>query len=329
VREVLKEIEGWRAQGRSVALVTVVAAWGSAPRPTGAKMAVNDLGQMAGSVSGGCVETAVVQQALGVLRDGPPRKLHFGVSDDSAWEVGLACGGEIDLFVEPLAPLLAAAPDGSPGVFDRLAAAIAEQKPVVRAVVIEGERGLLGKTWLVGSEGSGIGSMPEEMAAAIEVPARALLSQVTPRMVEGPLAGASASVFLDVQAPSPHLVIVGGVHLAVALSRLAADLGYRVTIVEPRRAFADPERFPNVEAVVGQWPDEALQSIGLTHATAVCYRTTPNSTTRRCESRCQARRSTLAPWGARGRRSFARHACWRPGCPLRIWPGSTAQSGLT
>ena len=98
--EILEQAAGWRAAGSGVALATVVTTWGSSPRPVGARLAVDDKGAICGSVSGGCVEGAVVEEALATIRDGKPRLLDFGVSDDQAWEVGLACGGKIQVFVE-------------------------------------------------------------------------------------------------------------------------------------------------------------------------------------------------------------------------------------
>ena len=98
--EILEQAARWREAGSGVALATVVTTWGSAPRPVGAKLAVDDKGAMVGSVSGGCVEGAVVEEALAAIRDGKPRLLGFGVSNEAAWEVGLACGGKIEIFVE-------------------------------------------------------------------------------------------------------------------------------------------------------------------------------------------------------------------------------------
>lgn len=102
MRELLSDIEAWRGAGKKVALATVVKVWGSAPRPLGSKMAVTDQGDIAGSVSGGCVEGAVYEEAQGVLRSGAPRLVHFGVSQEEAWAVGLSCGGQIDVYIEPL-----------------------------------------------------------------------------------------------------------------------------------------------------------------------------------------------------------------------------------
>ncbi len=102
MREVLADIERWRARGEAVALATVIKVEGTAPRGVGAKLAVSENGEMAGSVSGGCVEGAVVEAALEVLATGRPQLLRFGISDEEGWEVGLACGGTIEVFVEPL-----------------------------------------------------------------------------------------------------------------------------------------------------------------------------------------------------------------------------------
>jgi xanthine/CO dehydrogenase XdhC/CoxF family maturation factor len=100
--EIFSHVERWKSGGRGVALATVVQTWGSSPRPEGSHLAVNDRGEFVGSVSGGCIEGAVVTEALGVIADGKPRTLEFGVTDEQAWEVGLACGGKVRVFVERL-----------------------------------------------------------------------------------------------------------------------------------------------------------------------------------------------------------------------------------
>jgi len=100
MKDVLAEVDAWTANGDAVALATVISVKRSAPRPPGAKMAVNEHGEVSGAVSGGCVEGAVVEVAAEVLRDREPRLLHFGIADSEAWDVGLPCGGEIDVFVE-------------------------------------------------------------------------------------------------------------------------------------------------------------------------------------------------------------------------------------
>lgn len=100
--EWLPEIDTWRSEGKRVAIATVVNAMGSAPRPVGARMAISDQGEVAGSVSGGCVESAVAHEAEGVLKSGTPKLVRYGITDEMAWDVGLACGGTIDVFVEPV-----------------------------------------------------------------------------------------------------------------------------------------------------------------------------------------------------------------------------------
>jgi len=104
MRDILPRVQEWRRQGKRVALATVVKVWGSAPRPLGSKMAVTDGGQMAGSVSGGCVEGAVLAESEAVLATGVPKLVSYGVSDETAWSVGLSCGGTIEIFIEPLEP---------------------------------------------------------------------------------------------------------------------------------------------------------------------------------------------------------------------------------
>jgi xanthine/CO dehydrogenase XdhC/CoxF family maturation factor len=100
--DILEQAAEWRAKGKSVAIATVVATWGSSPRPVGSQLAVDDTGAMIGSVSGGCIEGAVVHEALDAIKDGKPRLLDFGVTNEQAWEVGLACGGKVQVYVEAL-----------------------------------------------------------------------------------------------------------------------------------------------------------------------------------------------------------------------------------
>src|SRR5215469_11388571 len=97
--DILKQAQAWRAAGKGVALATVVTTWGSSPRPVGSKLAIDDAGNFVGSVSGGCIEGAVVEEALAAIADGKPRLLDFGVTNEQAWDVGLACGGKIQVYV--------------------------------------------------------------------------------------------------------------------------------------------------------------------------------------------------------------------------------------
>jgi xanthine dehydrogenase accessory factor len=231
-------------------------------------MAVSDTGQMAGSVSGGCVEGAVAQEALAVLKSGRAKLLHFGVANETAWEVGLACGGQIDILVEPLAGLQRRAGPG-PSAFEALVAAVEREEPAIRTAVTRGPDPLVGQTMVIRVDGKAIGSLGPILDEGVRAEARRALEAGAGRIAHYPLEAGEVEVFFDLIKTPPTLVIVGGVHIATDLARLARILGYRVLIVDPRRAFATAERFPQVDRLVTQWPDEGLREIGLTHATAV------------------------------------------------------------
>jgi xanthine dehydrogenase accessory factor len=255
MRDVLSDIERWRADGQTVALATVVETWGSAPRPAGGKMAVSSDGKISGSVSGGCVESAVVEAAAKTLSSGEPRLLHFGVSDDTAWSVGLACGGTIDVFIETL----------SAGLFEPIRDALQNERPVAIATVIRGAEDRLGKKLALFDGGTAAGEIDEAMLAAART---ALADGVSQRIPLG-----ESEVFIDVLLPSPRLVIVGGVHIAVALVSLAKTLGFRTIVVDPREAFGNAKRFPHADQIVSEWPDQALSEIGINSSTAVAVLT--------------------------------------------------------
>jgi xanthine dehydrogenase accessory factor len=269
VRDVLPQVKVWVDQGRQIALATVVRTWGSSPRIPGSKMAVTSAGEMVGSVSAGCVEGAVVEEAQKVLASGRPALLHYGVADDTALEVGLACGGEIDIFVEPLAPLLTPSRAGEPVAFDVIARSMERGTPAVRLTVIRGPEGWAGRTLILRQDGSVIGSAAGELREALLIEARAALatSLSAPKIVR--VAGQEVEVFVEAQLAPPTLAIIGAVHIAIELSQLAKVLGYRVVIIDPRRAFGTRDRFPQADVISNLWPDKALAEEGLTPATAV------------------------------------------------------------
>lgn len=268
MRDVIEAIQRWREQGRRVALATVVRTWGSAPRPVGSKMAVSEAGQMAGSVSAGCVEAAVVERALEVLRSGRPERLQYGVSDETAWDVGLACGGEIEIVVEPLSGLEGGlSPRPSP--LEAVLRAVLAERPVVRAVVIRGPGGLVGPSIAIDANGQVVGEVePEWREVLCAEAARALESGVC-QVRRVTVGHDEVEILLDVMLGPPQLVIVGAVHLAMELTQLAKAVGYRVVVVDPRRVFATSERFPQADMVLTLWPDEGLRRVGLTPTTAV------------------------------------------------------------
>ena len=230
MRELLPDIDRWRARGERFALATVVATRRSAPRPVGSKLAVSETGEMAGSVSGGCVENEVYGSAREVLAGAPPQLLSYGISDDLALSVGLPCGGEIDVFVnEPEAALL-----------DELLPLVAEERDAVVLTDVEtGEQQLLRD----GTE------LERGRSGLVEREGRRL--------------------FADVYGPPPRLLVFGAVDTAEALCRAARGIGWRTVVADPRAKFATPERVPSADEVVVAWPDEALERLAPDHATAV------------------------------------------------------------
>lgn len=275
MRELLEDLDRWRQEGQPVALATVIQTWGSSPRREGAKMAITGAGEFSGSVSAGCVESAVVEAGLEVLRSGKPQLLKFGVADETAWEVGLACGGSMEVFVQRLDLAL----------YDSLRAGLLEDRPMATATVTRGPPDLLGSEIVLHEDGRRYGERGagwEPMA--VESARGALAEGRLQRVALGPTAPPRGQeteavrsdpleVFIDVMLPSPTLVAIGGVHIAICLTSLAKTVGYRTVVVDPRRAFGAPARFPHVDQLVQAWPDEALAQVGLTRSTAVAILT--------------------------------------------------------
>ncbi|MCC5809685.1 MAG: XdhC family protein [Ectothiorhodospiraceae bacterium] len=244
--ELLRLAAGWQREGRRVALATVIRTWGSSPRPVGSMLAVDEGCHMVGSVSGGCVEGAVVEECLAVIASGQPRILEFGVSDEQAWGVGLACGGTIRIFVERF---------GEPGdkLQGHLVDELLDRKRLNRGAVMalylpKGDRALID----TGGE-----------SALAQVTTEALRRDAS-RWVEHEGADCLLQVF---NAPL-RLVVVGAVHVAQLLVSMAQFAGYAVTVVDPRTAFATETRFPGV-TLVHQWPGPALEALQPDARTAV------------------------------------------------------------
>lgn len=239
----LTELDAWRSEGRRIAVATVIATGGSAPRPIGAKMAVDDLGRVAGAVSGGCVEGAVVELAEQVLADGRPRAGAYGISDGEAWAVGLPCGGRIEVDVALWAP----APDDPDGHFATLAAA-GERAALVTSLDDRAQTLLLpgGRT-----AGAPLDAVTAAAAERLLWAGRAALHE-----------HAGRRLFVDVSAPPPRLLVVGAVPVAQALCRAARDAGWRPFVIDPRSRFATPDRLPDAERVVVAWPEEGIAALG-------------------------------------------------------------------
>ena len=234
----------WAEAGEGAALATVTETWGSAPRRPGALLAISGQAGLVGSVSGGCVESAVAAEALEALEDGRCRRLEFGVADEEAFAVGLACGGTIRVAVEPVG-----AGEGPPV---ELVRALAEARAARRAVVLATSEGWE-RQLLDGGE-PGLGRQ-----------AREALRADRSGWVE---AGDGARWFLAVHNPPLRMAIVGAAHIAQPLALMARATGFDVTVIDPRESFAADHRFPDA-AITHDWPDEALRAHGLDARTAL------------------------------------------------------------
>jgi len=235
----------WISGHQTVAMATVTRTWGSAPRPAGSQMAVREDGAFVGSVSGGCIEGAVIGEAQASLQDGKPRNLKFGVSNEDAWAVGLACGGTIEVNVIPVGK----APERA------TIAALNKARDENRAVVLANEL-QTGRTQLLYPDDGKSGALDEAARKA------ARHDESTSVEADG------ATWFLTVFNPPLDLAIIGAVHIAQPLARMASLADYAVRIIDPRTAFATAERFPGIE-LSHEWPDEALAAKPLTPRSAI------------------------------------------------------------
>jgi len=225
----------WHRAGRGAVLATVVETWGSAPRQAGSQMVISGDGRMMGSVSGGCVEGAVVAEAAEALRDGQPRLLSYGVADETAFAVGLACGGTIRVLVEPVG-------DGLPeDALADLVTARAAGNPVALVTALDGFARML--VW------------PGQ-------------DQSVDARLRSDRSGVEEGRFVAVHNPALRLIVVGAVHIAQALLPLARACGYDPVLIDPRGAFASAERFPG-ERIIEDWPDEALAALAPDARTAI------------------------------------------------------------
>jgi len=241
--DVLATALNWRNQGQDVALATVVGTWGSSPRPVGSLLAVTKDQQFVGSVSGGCVEGAVIEQAGRVMRTGIPILADFGITDDEAWAVGLACGGKLEVLIERAPDLMGLN-------------LLAKVRPVIRVVRIDDG------AWTVISDTEALG--PLKLGAESLRRARALAASGGSGLDDL----SEGRVFVQTLQAPLRMVIVGAVHIAQVLARMAALAGFAVIVVDPRRAFATEARFPGVN-LSWEWPDDAVRTIAPDRRTAV------------------------------------------------------------
>ena len=245
MKEILSDVERWEEDGESVVVATVVASRRSAPRPLGSSFAVSSSGALCGSVSGGCVESDVYEKAQEVFDSGEPQLVTYGITDDEAWNVGLPCGGEIDVFLErrgeeaPLAPT-----DGERAVL---------------FTVLEGDG--VGRKLLVAEGGETAGNGPPQLAELAEE----ILRKGRNRLLEVD----GARVFAEWYGPPPRLLVYGAVDTAEALCAAAKLLGWQTIVADARAKFATRERIPSADEVIVEWPEAAIAQVRPDHHTAI------------------------------------------------------------
>jgi xanthine dehydrogenase accessory factor len=205
---------------------------------------------MAGSISGGCVESDLIEKAMEVLRDATPRMETYGISDEQGFEVGLSCGGSIDVLLEPLA-------------WGETLSAVREsmraRQPVGLGVVCEPAQ-LRGRRIAVFARQRSVGSIDRTLDAAVESEARRLLPTGGARLIALAWEGGEAKVFVEAFTPPSRLFIVGATHAAVALCRMAKLIGFHVTVIDPRSVYASRERLPEADEIRRAWPDQGLDA---------------------------------------------------------------------
>ncbi|MGC6484652.1 MAG: XdhC family protein [Candidatus Puniceispirillales bacterium] len=206
---ILVTAASWSAEGHAVALALVIRTWGSSPRQNGSLMAIRDDGQIAGSVSGGCVETAVIDTGLRLIREGGAERLDFGVADETAWRVGLSCGGQIGVWVCPVSAM-------EDGLLAEAASRISSRQTVAIDCDLTAGR----MTLAAEDDAAGANTLAED----------------------------GAFFRLEIRA-KPRLLIIGGVHISQHLAPMAMDTGFSVTVIDPRTTFANAERFPGVDLI--------------------------------------------------------------------------------
>jgi len=286
VRDILDQIIKWWDAGETFGLATVVRTFSSAPREPGAALAVSTGGEVVGSVSGGCVEGAVYELSGEVTANREPVLQRYGVSDDTAFSVGLTCGGIIDIFVEPISR------ESYPELGE-IAGAVRAGEPVAVATVIEGP-GKIGARrviWPAESESEPGASEPsvnlplatgtlgsgDRLDQAVDDDARGMLAQgltgVRHYGADGERRMDELSVFVQSFAPPPRMLVFGAIDFAAAVARIGKFLGYRVTVCDARPVFATTARFPDADEVVTDWPHRYLSGVTTDERTVICVLT--------------------------------------------------------
>ena len=271
MRDILDSIIKWWDADETFGLATVVRTFSSAPREPGAAMAVSAAGEVAGSVSGGCVEGAVYEVAGEVRASGEPVLRRYGISDDDAFAVGLTCGGIIDIFVEPASPERYAE-------LGEIAAAVRQGIPVAVATIVEGP-GHIGARRVIWEDQRATGTLGagDRLDQAVDDDARGMLAQgltaVRRYGPDGQRRRDELAVFVQSFAPAPRMLVFGAIDFAAAVAKAGKFLGYRVTVCDARPVFATASRFPDADEVITDWPHRYLSGTSTDERTVICVLT--------------------------------------------------------
>jgi len=258
--EILEKLETWRDQGNDVAVATVVKTSGSTPRGEGAKLLVRGDGEMAGWVRGGCVETDVALHAQEVLQAGAPRLVSYGISDEMGISVGLACGGSIEVFIEPAER---PSPQASPiamgeGRLAPIADLVRQEVPIAVGTVLRPENLIGRRAWFARGELNGSLGDSAIDAAFVAAAERLLRTGQSKTQTARDSDDNEVELFIDTYPAPPTLLIFGGVHVAIPLTKFAKILGYRVHVIDPRGVFATEERFADADELFIERPEDYL-----------------------------------------------------------------------
>lgn len=256
--DLLDVIENWFEEEQTVALATVIKTWGSSPRQAGAGMAISEDGRIAGSVSGGCVEGAVVDRALELIQTGGTARLHFGVADDEAWDVGLSCGGEIDIFVRII----------TQKNLETWKKQLGSSEPEVLALVLKGVENLVGTEIVKNDLIQKTKNLEKDTQEALKPEFQSALQERRTGIYRLKSSQIQETFIYYIQ-PAPELILVGGAHIAIPLAQQAKILGFEVIVIDPRRLFGTTERFPEVKKLISAWPEEAFSQVQISGSSAV------------------------------------------------------------
>lgn len=264
MRDLIPTIQKWVTEDKKIAMITVVKTEGSSLQPVGSKMIVSSKMEMAGSVSGGCVESVVIEESLNVVQSKKAKLLKFGISNEEAWEVGLACGGTLHVFVEPLNL------EARNGVFSLLLEQISNKYLIISATILNGKD--CGKKMLIFPDGKIEGDLGSRLINNWSVDqVNDILKNQDSIIKIFPGEDENIEIFFDVFPPPLKLIVVGAVHMAIPLVYMAKVMGFATYIIDSRAAFATHERFPHADKIIIGWPAEVLGKMAVDESTFLAF----------------------------------------------------------